>query len=137
MKKGPWLLDTGFVVALMNQRDPAHESCLAVWKEVRGPFITTEGLLVETGHLLRKHDDGLGRAWELLRAVHLIVVPPAPYRIERCLELMKRWADVPMDYVDASLVGLAEETGVVQVLTLDRRGFDAYRVGSRRFVRLP
>lgn len=56
-----------------------------------------------------------------------------PYRIERCTELMNRWADVPMAYVAASLVGLAEETGVLQLLTLDRRGFD---VGTRRFVRL-
>lgn len=37
-----------------------------------------------------------------------------------------------MESVDASPVGLAEETGVLQVLTLDRRGFDAYRVGTRR-----
>ncbi|MCU0697167.1 MAG: PIN domain-containing protein [Myxococcaceae bacterium] len=137
MKAGPWLLDTGFVVGLMNQKDPAHASCVSVWKEVRGPFITTEGLLVETGHLLRKHEAGLARAWQMLRAVQVIVVPPAPWRIERSLELMSRWADVPMDYVDASLVGLAEETGVLQVLTLDQRGFDAYRVGSRRFRRLP
>lgn len=41
-----------------------------------------------------------------------------------------------MDSVDAPPVGLAEETGVLQVLTLDRRGFD-YRVGTRRFRRLP
>jgi uncharacterized protein len=50
---------------------------------------------------------------------------------------MGRWNEVPMDFVDATLVAIAEETRVMNVLTLDRRGFDAYRVGSRRFQRLP
>jgi len=40
---------------------------------------------------------------------------------------MQKYADIPMDYADATLVLLAERTGVFDVLTLDRRGFSAYR----------
>ena len=45
---------------------------------------------------------------------------------------MERYADLPMDFADASLVALAEETGVRRVFTLDRRGFLTYRIGSKK-----
>lgn len=50
---------------------------------------------------------------------------------------MKKYADVPMDFVDALLVVVAEEHKVHDVLTLDRRGFMTYRVGRERFCVLP
>lgn len=40
---------------------------------------------------------------------------------------MEKYADLPMDYADATLVLLAERLGVFDVLTLDRRGFTVYR----------
>ena len=50
--------------------------------------------------------------------------------------LMERYRDVPMDYTDATLVALAEELDADTVLTLDHRGFSAYRLGRRRPFRL-
>jgi predicted nucleic acid-binding protein len=51
---------------------------------------------------------------------------------------MQQYADVPMDFVDASLVALAEETDVRDVLTLDARGFSIYRTGDgKKFKRRP
>ena len=40
---------------------------------------------------------------------------------------MEKYADLPMDYPDATLVLLAERLEVFDVLTLDRRGFKVYR----------
>lgn len=54
-------------------------------------------------------------------------------RANRAVALMKKYADVPMDLVDAMLVVIAEERKVHDVLTLDRRGFAIYRVGRERF----
>lgn len=54
--------------------------------------------------------------------------------MDRAVELIERYANVPMDLVDATLVALAEETGVLDVLTLDHRGFEAYRgMAGKRF----
>ncbi len=51
---------------------------------------------------------------------------------------MRTYVDVPMDLVDATLVALAEETGIVNVLTLDARGFDTYRTADgKKLKRLP
>jgi predicted nucleic acid-binding protein len=45
---------------------------------------------------------------------------------------MRKYLDLPMDYADATLVLLAERTGVFDVLTLDRRGFSVYRSARGR-----
>ncbi len=37
-----------------------------------------------------------------------------------------------MDYADATLVALGEEVGINEVFTLDRRGFETYRMGKRQ-----
>lgn len=49
---------------------------------------------------------------------------------------MEKYKDIPMDFADATLVVLAEETGIDEVLTLDMRGFSAYRIhGIKAFTR--
>jgi hypothetical protein len=51
---------------------------------------------------------------------------------------MKKYADLPMDFADATLVLLADELGTGDILTLDQRGFRTYRFrGSRRFNLVP
>ena len=135
MKSGPFLLDTGFLVALVNSADPAHRACEATWGQLAGPFLTTEGVLVEAAHLVRRNKAGFATVWGLVRSVGTIVSSsPRP----RAVALMEQYADVPMDFVDATLVALAEETGVRDVLTLDVRGFSTYRTGDgKKFKRLP
>jgi predicted nucleic acid-binding protein len=43
---------------------------------------------------------------------------------------MNRYGDVPMDYADATLVVVADALKLGRVLTIDRRGFRAYRRAS-------
>jgi uncharacterized protein len=50
--------------------------------------------------------------------------------------LMTRYEDTPMDFADATLVLLAEELGVTDILTLDRRGFSTYRTATGKAFRL-
>ena len=138
MKSGPFLLDTGFLVALVNAADPAHRACAVTWSQLAGPFLTTEGVLVEAAHLVRKNRAGFATVWGLVRSVGTIVSSSARPRVDRAGALMTQYADVPMDFVDATLVALAEETGVRDVLTLDVRGFSTYRTGDgKKFKRLP
>lgn len=138
MTRGPFLLDTGFVVALINSVDRDHRRCADVWSRISGPFVTTEGVLVETAHLVRKSPGALATAWNLVRGVGTHVAGLTTPRVNRALSLMETYRDVPMDFVDALLVSLAEEADVTQVLTLDARGFETYRLNGRtKFKLLP
>jgi predicted nucleic acid-binding protein len=44
--------------------------------------------------------------------------------------------DLLLDFADTTLVVLAEETGVREVLTLDVRGFGIYRIRGRKLFTL-
>lgn len=126
------LLDTGFVVALVNGGDPDHRACVDVWAGVRSQLFSVDGVLVEAAHMLRKSPGGPSAAVGLIEAAGTTLVPVAEIGTERALALMEKYRDVPMDLVDALLVAVAERHAITDVLTLDRRGFSAYRANGRR-----
>ena len=51
---------------------------------------------------------------------------------ERLDQLMKTYADLPMDLADASLVLLAEALNHGRILSTDRRDFHAYRWKNKK-----
>jgi hypothetical protein len=59
-----------------------------------------------------------------------------PDYLGRVVELMEKYSDVPMDYADATLVLLAEQLNVSEIITLDRRGFSVFRFFRDRPFRL-
>ena len=65
---------------------------------------------------------------EFIRHGGLGVRPLDDRGLGRCFELMVRYADLPMDFADASIVAAAEQTRSDKVFTLDGRGFTAYRI---------
>ena len=58
--------------------------------------------------------------------------PASAASLCRTSVLMDKYHDVPMDYVDATLVALGEELGCKRVFTLDVRGFSACRLDGRK-----
>jgi uncharacterized protein len=59
-------------------------------------------------------------------------VPATKGSLRRSRDLVNQYADLPMDYADATLVVLAEELGTNVVFTTDRRDFAGYRIKGRR-----
>jgi predicted nucleic acid-binding protein len=59
-----------------------------------------------------------------------------PPELLEAASLMEKYPDTPMDFADATLLLLAEALDLHDILTLDRRGFSAYRTRRRRSLRL-
>jgi uncharacterized protein len=131
-----WLLDTGPLVALLSKRDAAHDRCVDAFTSFHGHLFTTEAVLTEAMHLVGPR--GAAPCLDFFLRGGALLVPTDLQRLQRCHELIARYADVPMDFADATLVALAEELGVGEVFTLDQRGFNAYRWRrTRRFTLAP
>jgi predicted nucleic acid-binding protein len=60
------------------------------------------------------------------------LVPQTTGSLSRAAVLMEKYKDIPMDFADATLVCLAEETGIHEIFTLDIRGFSAYRFREKK-----
>ena len=53
-------------------------------------------------------------------------------------KLMRQYADLPMDFADATLVQAAKRHGIDQIFTLNRRDFAVYRLGrNKAFTTIP
>lgn len=132
------LLDTGPLVAFLNPRDQWHEACAAYWRDLAARFITTEAVLTEASHLVARGGHSAVLPLEVIDVGRIPVAPLPDAARKRVTSLMRRYADLPMDYADASLVVVAEGLGLTHVFTTDRRGFATYRIGGRRrFVLIP
>lgn len=136
MSAGRVLLDTGPLVAILHRDDRHHRRCLEAFEAFRGFLLSTESVLTEAMHLLARIPGGQHACLEFFIRGGAVLVPATRASLRRCQSLMVQYADVPMDFADATLVALAEEAGIREVFTLDRRGFEAYRIGRRGTFRL-
>ena len=121
------LCDAGPLVALALPEDQAHQAVVAVWQELNEPIVTTWVCVGEAMHLVGSR--GHPVLWAYL-AGEMEFYDPTPVTA-RMRELMRKYADTPMDLGDASLVAAAEALGLTRVLTLDQH-FHAYRINDRR-----
>ena len=125
------LLDTGVFVALLDKSEKNHERCVAFFKEFKGKLFTTEPVLTETIYLLGPSMKAQRVCIDLILKGGAILVPQSMGSLSRASALMAKYQDIPMDFADATLVSLAEEIDVVEILTLDHRGFGSYRVRGK------
>jgi predicted nucleic acid-binding protein len=121
------LVDTGPLVALFDPRDDAHAEARALLASIREPLLTTVAVLTEAFHLLDPGSRGSAALREFIAAGGMSVWFLSVKSLERCFELMKQYADHPMDLADASLVAAAEDLRTTRIFTLDRGDFVTYR----------
>lgn len=127
---GPALVDTGPLAAWFRGNDPFHDAADRFFRGFDGELITTWPVVVEATHLLRPEAQLLFLAWVRKGGVALADIGAED--LERLERLIAKYRDQPMDFADATLVLLAERTGVGDIITLDRKQFDVYRFGGNR-----
>lgn len=128
------LLDTGPLVALLDISEPDH-TLVAAFIARREPwrFLTTGAVVTEAFYFLADLPEGPARLASFLDASATEIRDVfAADALAAAVRLMNKYADTPMDFPDATLVWLAEQTGADRVLTLDRRGFGVFRFQKNR-----
>ena len=126
------LLDTGAFVALVDRSERRHADCVAVLEDWSGGIVTTEAVVTETLYLVGPRWQAQKQCLAFLLRGAFTMVPASLTSLQRVSALMEKYADVPMDYADATLVALGEDLASNLVFTLDRRGFSTYRLNQRK-----
>ena len=62
----------------------------------------------------------------------MVLVPASLSSLTRAKRLMEKYPNLPMDYADATLVCLAEDLSVPEIVTFYKRDFGIYRLPSGR-----
>ena len=133
---GELLLDTGALVGLLDRSQSVHRKSVEFYSSWHGPVVTTEAVLTEATHLLASVDRGVTACVEFFLQGGAVLVPSTPASLKRVRTLLDKYADLPMDFADATLVTLAEELGSALVFTTDRTDFAVYRLKDRKPFRI-
>jgi predicted nucleic acid-binding protein len=125
------LVDTGFLIALLDARDGYHGWAMQAASRHPPPWVTSEAVLSQAFHILGPRD------FEPLAALLRRGAVATPFRFgqstETVLTLMRKYADVPMSFADACLVRMTEILPDPIALTTDA-DFLVYRRHGRLVV---
>jgi uncharacterized protein len=125
------LADASFLVALINRRDRHHRWAVAQSANYPPPWSTCEAAVSEAFHVLAA--PGAPGLRALLRGGLLRLAFDLGDQLEAVLNLMEKYADVPMSMADACLVRMTETLSDALLLTTDT-DFRLYRRHSRQVV---
>jgi predicted nucleic acid-binding protein len=123
------VVDTGPIVALINDRDDHHARCRDFLARYPGPLLVPTTVFTEVCMLLERRR---GTRAELafladVRAGLFTLLETASADLERIADLVDIYSDLPLGTVDASVIALAERLGLPAVATLDHRHFSVVR----------
>jgi uncharacterized protein len=126
------LVDASGLLAVVNDRDPAHDAATRAFEADAGPYILSPFVLAEVDYLVTSR---VGVAAELsllgdVAAGAYMVPPVGNDHVARARDVVSQYEDIAIGLADASIVVLAEEFGTNRVLTLDERHFRALRTRS-------
>ena len=118
------LVDTGFLYALFDASDMHHKDAVEALQTPGLEPLLPDTVIVELAYLLQAR---LGhaqmRAYLKDLLTDLVLVSLTPEDLPRINTLLAEYADANLDFVDASIVAMAERLHVRHILTIDRRDF--------------
>ncbi len=93
------LLDSGVLIALVNEKDSAHRACVDAVFDLRAQIVTVEGVLVEAAFVLSSRDaHERARLVEFFNALQPVRHAVSEAGLSRVGQLMRKYKR--MDFVD-------------------------------------
>lgn len=121
----PVVCDTSALIALADGRDGAHIATVAALGVERAGIHVPHTVLAETAYVVTKHA-GLSAWTAMLRTIldsDWRLEAPTNDDLRRCISIQEAYADSRVDFVDATVIAIAERLGAERIYTLDRRDF--------------
>jgi predicted nucleic acid-binding protein len=126
------IIDTGPWVALIDRSETRHAECVQWLKNFSGRLYSTEAVLTEVLYLLNFSISAQCAALDFVLEAIVEIVPASAKSLRKTKNLMKKYADLPMDFADATIVCLATETRMQNVVTFDRKDFAIYKLPKKQ-----
>lgn len=125
------VVDAGPMIAMFD-RDDAHHKQAGEFLRRSGEFrlITTSLVIGEVAAMLSDLQPNLFRFLDWLFAV-VEIDDALREDLPRAIEIMKKYADLPADLADVSLVALCERREISTIASIDS-DFDVYRLQKNR-----
>ena len=120
------LLDTSAILALSDKRHHLHKAIKNLVLKKEDIYIIPSTVIVEVCQLLKyrfgcmveiKFLDEINQSNFIMETIQLA-------DFSRIMEILVKYMDLHVGYVDASIVAVAERLGTNKILTLDKKHFN-------------
>lgn len=133
------IIDTSAIIALADKADKNHKKAVNFTSKNKDVFIVPITVLPEACYLLNEHIS------DSAEIIFLTSLSNGEVQVEdfksadfdRVLEILQKYRDLRIGFVDASIVALAERLNVNKLFTFDRKHFSAIRFKRAHFDLLP
>ncbi|KXS91548.1 PilT protein domain-containing protein [Microcystis aeruginosa NIES-88] len=128
MERKITISDTGFVVALLNQSDIKHSDVVAIYQNYQ-QILLPQTVLAEVAYLVGR-SAGVSTVAAFLKglsASRFHLIPLSETDVIRVSEILEEYKDSRIDFVDATVMEIAERLKITLILTLDQRDFRLFR----------
>lgn len=124
------VVDSGPIIALFDAGDAYHRQALEFVRQARAKLISSMAVITEVMYVLEESLQARKNLLVWVRDGGLTLIEPDAHDFERLIELIEKYADLPMDFTDAVVVALCERLGTNHVASVDR-DFTIYRYKGR------
>lgn len=125
----PYLLDAGFLYGFIDKADEYHESVSKILAKIREPIILPIPAITEVTYFISKNlgVKALANFLDELSETDFILETLTAEDYKRAAEIIRKYDDANIDFVDAIIVTIAERLDITKILTVDRRHFGVFR----------
>lgn len=122
-------IDTGIIYALADTKDSWHKQSVDFISTFKGRLVVPSTVIPEACYLLNEY---LGQPAEIgfinsLINRELVVEHFSDHDLTRCMELLKKYDNLNLGFVDASMIAISERLKIQKILTTDRRHFSVVK----------
>jgi len=125
-----YLLDSGFLYGLIDGNDFHHEAITEAMSSIHDLVIFPVPAVAEVSYFLLKNLGTSALAAflsELSETADFTLEVPSAQDYSRSSEILIKYNDINIDFVDACIVAMAERLNITKILTVDRRHFQIFR----------
>jgi len=133
---GRVLVDTGPLVAILDDKDARHRACVQALAALDGPLYTCWPVITEVAWLLRHSPGAVRQLLDSINTPFVELLPLEGPEVRPIAELLEKYESIRPQLADAALVYLARRERIETIFTLDRRDFSIYRTGGGRSFRI-
>jgi len=122
------LADTGFLLAVLDVDDALHEKCAKALLAESQPLLP-DVVLPELAYMILR-ELGYSVLVSFLNSVtngEMMMAKMTVNDLVRTSEILKKYSDSRVDFVDCAIVAMSEQLNIQRILTVDQRHFRLFR----------
>lgn len=124
-----FLMDTGFWYASIDDSDEYYKVVSPIASDIRETVYLPIPVITETAYLILRNKgvEALANFAESLAITKFQLEIPTSEDYKRTAEILRKYDDANIDFVDACIVAISERLNITKILTVDRRHFGIFK----------